>query len=157
MRTNKSEGPTTLEIEHRALLKAVFERADPVLAQASNGHWPDVALIELVDVLHSKVLRQVSDEEHLLFSRDDDQAPLAALISDHFLLRALIAQLTDLSIQPGPIARLTLLVDEFVTVLVAHLDRERHALTALAGMADPVPATSTPIALARPGSTEAAH
>jgi hypothetical protein len=139
MRTNKSEGPTTLEAEHQALLTAVFERADPVLAQASNGHWPDVALIKLVDVLHSKVLRQIADEEHLLFSRDDAQAPFAALLSDHFLLRALIAQLTDLSIQPGPIARLTLLVDEFVTVLLAHLDREGHALTALTGMPEPIP------------------
>lgn len=88
--------PSTLSAEHALLLTEVSARSTDVLAEADQGHWPQRELQQLLDYLHLEVLRQVTDEEWLLFrSSHHDPQGLERLRQDHLELRRLIEVLAD--------------------------------------------------------------
>jgi len=90
------EVAASLVEEHAVLRQAVHARADPVIRAAATGTWPVTELNELVNYLQVEVLRQIADEEWLLFraarSASDE---LAALRRDHLELRLAIDRLTE--------------------------------------------------------------
>ena len=60
----------TLAGEHTLLLHGVHRRMWPVLALIDAGAWPTAELNTLLGFLRTSLLRQVSDEEALLFAGD---------------------------------------------------------------------------------------
>lgn len=79
--------PLTLADEHMLLLCQVTARAEELLTAAANGRWPAAELASLAGYLRTELLRQLSDEEVLLFPASD--APAASrLARDHARLRA---------------------------------------------------------------------
>jgi uncharacterized protein (DUF2249 family) len=93
--TSEPEEPgarnATLQDEHALLMREVTLRAQAVTSIADEGRWPQAELRELLNYLHLEVLRQLVDEEWLLF-RGVRQAPdqLARLRRDHLELRLAI-------------------------------------------------------------------
>jgi hypothetical protein len=59
--------PQTLADEHMLLLGQVAVRAGELLAAAARGRWPAAELAALTGYIRAEVLRQVADEEMLLF------------------------------------------------------------------------------------------
>lgn len=79
--------PLTLAGEHVLLLRQVAARAEELLTAAADGRWPGAELAALAGYAQAEVLRQISDEETLLFPA----APVrqaAALARDHTRLRS---------------------------------------------------------------------
>ena len=79
--------PLTLAEEHVLLLWQVTARAEELLTAAADGRWPGAELAALAGYAQAEVLRQISDEETLLFPA----APVrqaAALARDHARLRS---------------------------------------------------------------------
>lgn len=139
-RSDISAAASSLSEEHAALGREVTTRAEAVLRKADEGHWPQSELPALVDYLHLEVLRQVVDEEWLLF-RAARHAPdeLARLRRDHLELRLIVealaqAQAGDGSLTPKQLATTT---RDLLVRLDAHFAAEEEVLS------DPGAATST--------------
>src|SRR6185437_15208693 len=86
--------PLTLAEEHVLLLWQVTASAEKLLAAAEHGRWPGAELTALAGYARAEVLRQVSDEEALLFPAAPAQTA-AGLARDHARLRASAALLTS--------------------------------------------------------------
>jgi hypothetical protein len=79
----------TLAGEHAELLRQVTRMGKNVLAVTDEDRWPERELRALADYLRAEVIRQIRDEERLLFPAY--AAPdLARLNRDHVRLRACI-------------------------------------------------------------------
>lgn len=125
--------PSTLPAEHDLLLAAVTARSADLLAEADQGRWPHRELQQLLDYLHLEVLRQVVDEEWLLF-RDSHHDPqsLNQLRRDHQKLRRLIEDLVDAAArvdQRSP-TQLASTTRDLLENLRTHLDAEEKVFGA---------------------------
>jgi uncharacterized protein (DUF2249 family) len=124
------EPQTTLTGEHALLFGAATSRANAVLTDADQDRWPTDALAQFLDYLHLEVLRQVVDEEWLLFrnSRNDPQQ-LSELRAEHQELRRLIDDLGEAAagadVSPRRLAQTT---RELVAKLQSHIVAEEQAL-----------------------------
>lgn len=121
---------TTLREEHALLLREVEARAGAVLAAADQGRWPRAELHELLNYLHLEVLRQVAEEEWLLF-RAVRNAPeqLAVLRAEHLELRIAIELLDQAAATGGRTgglspSQLAASTRDLLTQLVAHFSSE---------------------------------
>jgi hemerythrin-like domain-containing protein len=83
--SNVDQVAASLAEEHGVLRQAVHSRAEPVVRAAEAGTWPATELTELVNYLQLEVLRQIADEEWLLFRNarraSDEFAALRRTIS----------------------------------------------------------------------------
>lgn len=129
--TSPPEPQATLTGEHALLLGAATSRANAVLADADQDRWPTDALPQFLDYLHLEVLRQVVDEEWLLFrnSRHDPEQ-LSELRADHQELRRLIDDLGEAAtdIADRSPRRLAQTTRELLTKLQSHITAEEQAL-----------------------------
>lgn len=121
--------PLTLAEEHVLLLRQVAARAEELLTAAADGRWPGAELAALAGYAHAEVLRQISDEETLLFPA----APVrqaAALARDHTRLRSAAELLARAAAgeQPMPAAQVAAVVRDFATQLERHLSAEENLL-----------------------------
>lgn len=125
-----ARAPLTLAEEHVLLLWQVRASAEKLLAAAEHGRWPGAELTALAGYARAEVLRQVSDEEALLFPSFPVQTA-AGLARDHVRLRAAAELLTRAATgeQPMAPAQLATTVRDFVTQLGRHLRSEEHLLT----------------------------
>ena len=121
----------TLAGEHAVLLRDVTRRATPVLALLDARAWPHAELESLIRILGDAVLRQVSDEEALLFPHDATAPPFAELSADHVRLHTLTAHLKRVHLEPCPPPQLRGLIVELLTTLRRHLLDEQAVLAAL--------------------------
>lgn len=121
--------PLTLAEEHVLLLWQVTASADKLLAVAEHGRWPGTELTALAGYARAEVLRQVSDEEVLLFPAAPAQTA-AGLARDHVRLRAAAELLTRAASGEQPMApdQLATTVRDFVTQLGRHLRSEEDLL-----------------------------
>ncbi len=87
-------GPTAtgahakLTDQHAHLLRQVSDRAERLYAVTAQNRWPERELAALADYLRAEVIRQVRDEERLLFPSYDVTPGLSRLTRDHVRLRA---------------------------------------------------------------------
>ena len=121
--------PLTLGEEHVLLLWEVTARAEEVLTAAADGRWPGAELAALAGYAHAEVLRQVSDEETLLFSAAPARR-VSGLARDHARLRSAIdvldrAAAGEQPMSPGQVAATT---RDFATQLGRHLRAEENLL-----------------------------
>ncbi len=117
---------SSLHDEHALLQREVRRRVEPVLEEADAGRWPQAELVRLVDYLQQEVLRQIADEEWLLFRViHDPSADLARLRRDHLELRLTVDALTQAAAGPdlAP-TQLTRVVRDLLDQLDAHLTAE---------------------------------
>src|SRR6478672_2383322 len=75
----------TLAGEHAELLRQVTRMGKDVLAVTDQDRWPERELRALAGYLRAEVIRQVRDEERLLF-RSYAAPDLARLTRDHVRL-----------------------------------------------------------------------
>jgi len=123
--------PASLSDEHAVLRREVTSRADRVLREADEGRWPAEELAALVDYLHLEVLRQVVDEEWLLFRTARHTADdMARLRADHLELRLTIEELAQAAAGGRTLrpAQLSATVRDLQTELEAHLAAEEKIL-----------------------------
>jgi len=129
--TSPSQSHPTLAGEHALLLTAATTLADPVLTEADQGQWPTDGLQQFLDYLHLEVLRQVVDEEWLLF-RNSHHAPqqLSTLRAEHLEIRRLINDLTEASTNDADRSpqRLAQITRELLATLQAHINFEEQTL-----------------------------
>lgn len=116
--------------EHAALLENVRRRAAAAGALLSAHVWPQAEIATLARYLRTRVLRQASDEEALLYPRGAS-APLAELSDDHVLLHELAGRLERIDARHSTPADLRALVDQVLEVLTRHLAAEQAVLAAL--------------------------
>lgn len=133
--------PSTLTAEHAQLLTQVIDRSEELLKVAGQDRWPDRELRALAGYLRAEVLRQVSDEEWLLFPSCGAAAGLSRLTRDHVRLRACIdviagAASGEAHCSPAEIATTTC---DLLTQLRSHFSAEE---TVLAGFGEPAAATA---------------
>lgn len=135
--------PLTLAEEHVLLLWQVTASAEKVLTAAEHGRWPGTELTALAGYAQAEVLRQVSDEEALLFPAVSAQT-VAGLARDHVRLRAAAELLARAAAgeQPMAPARLAAAVRDFVAQLERHLRNEDDLLASGRAPRD-VPGTVT--------------
>jgi hypothetical protein len=76
--------------EHALLLREVSARAEVLLREAEERRWPAEQLRALLDYLHLEVLRQVVDEEWLLFRSAYHTPDELARLREHLELRLAI-------------------------------------------------------------------
>lgn len=131
---------STLDQEHALLTREVSTRADAVLTVADKGGWPQQELHELVNYLQLEVLRQIVDEEWLLFGnahRPLDE--LATLRGEHLQLRRSIETLTEAAQGAGDITpkQVAVTTRDLLGQLKGHLAAEDHLLTTTTGTATP--------------------
>jgi hypothetical protein len=132
----------TLAGEHAMLLRDVERRAAPVLAVLDARTWPHAELGALITFLRATVLRQVSDEEALLFPNDSSAPPLAALSQDHVRLHSLTTRLDAAYAEPGSRNELRALVDDLLATLRRHMVDEHDVLAALPDASATVPSAA---------------
>ncbi len=129
--TPSSQPQPTLVGEHALLVSAVTSRANDVLAEADQDRWPTDALHQFLDYLHLEVLRQIVDEEWLLF-RNSQHAPheLTKLRADHLELRRLIDDLNEAATNDADRSpqRLAKMTRELLAKLQAHINSEEQVL-----------------------------
>lgn len=135
--------PLTLAEEHVLLLWQVTARADELMAAIADGGWPGTELAALAGYARAEVLRQVSDEETLLFPAVPARE-VAGLASDHAQLRSaadLLARAAagEKLLSPAQVAAAAC---DFVTQLERHLQSEENLLASRRA-AQGVPATVT--------------
>ncbi|MDR3036012.1 MAG: hemerythrin domain-containing protein [Kitasatospora sp.] len=123
--------PIGLADEHGQLLRQVAARAEAVLAEAAADHWPAAELKALLGYLREEILRQVGDEELLLFpAYGAHHARLDRLAHDHARLRASVEALEHAG---GDGARspemLVTAVRDFLRQLELHMVAEEDILT----------------------------
>ena len=124
-----SAGPLTLAEEHVLLLWQVTASAEKLLTATAHGRWPRAELAALAGYVQAEVLRQVSDEEALLFPAAPAQTA-AGLARDHVRLRAaaeLLARAAAGEQSMSP-AQLAAAVRDFVAQLERHLRNEDDLL-----------------------------
>ncbi len=121
--------PLTLAEEHVLLLWQVTASAEKLLTAIEHGRWPGAELAALAGYAQAEVLRQVSDEEALLFPAVPAQTA-AGLARDHVRLRAAAELLTRVAAgeQPMSPAQLAATVRDFVVQLERHLRNEDDLL-----------------------------
>ena len=135
--------PLTLAEEHVLLLWQVTASAEKLLTVTGHGRWPGAELAALAGYTQAEVLRQVSDEEALLFPAVPART-VAGLARDHVRLRSAAELLARAAAgeQPMTPAQLAAAVRDFVTQLERHLHSEENLL-ASRHPAQGVPATVT--------------
>ena len=121
--------PLTLAEEHVLLLWQVTASAEKLLTATEHGRWPGAELAALAGYAQAEVLRQVSDEEALLFPAVPAQTA-AGLARDHVRLRAAAELLARAAAgeQPMSPAQLAAAVRNFVVQLERHLRNEDDLL-----------------------------
>ncbi|HEU5384936.1 MAG TPA: hemerythrin domain-containing protein [Streptosporangiaceae bacterium] len=121
--------PLTLAEEHVLLLWQVTASAEKVLTATEHDRWPGAELAALAGYAQAEVLRQVSDEEALLFPAVPAQA-VAGLARDHVRLRAAADLLARAAAgeQPMSPAQLAAVVRDFTVQLERHLRNEDDLL-----------------------------
>ena len=121
--------PLTLAEEHVLLLWQVTASAEKLLTATEHGRWPGAELAALAGYAQAEVLRQVSDEEALLFPAVPAQTA-AGLARDHVRLRAAAELLARAAAgdQPMSPAQLAAAVRDFVVQLERHLRNEDDLL-----------------------------
>lgn len=134
--------PHTLAGEHARLMRDVARRAAPVLALLDARAWPHAEIGTLTAFLRSAVLRQMSDEEVLLYPHDSSTPPFAELSAEHVLLHSQIAELEKVYAAPGSQAELRAVLDELLDTLRRHLDSEHAVLSALPAGEGAVPSVA---------------
>jgi uncharacterized protein (DUF2249 family) len=110
----------------------VTTRAELVLRETDEDRWPVRELAALVDYLHLEVLRQIVDEEWLLFRSARQTADeMARLRADHLELRLTIEELAQASAGGQTVrpAQLSATVRDLLAELDAHLAAEEKVLT----------------------------
>lgn len=132
----------TLAGEHAALLRDVERRAAPVLALLDARTWPHAELGALIGVLRATVLRQVSDEETLLFPSDSSAPPLAELSLDHARLHTLTTRLAAAHAELCSLGELRTIIEELLATLRRHLADEQDVLAALSDAETTVPSAA---------------
>lgn len=143
---NVAEPAPTLAQEHGALLSEVGRRAHAVIDAADAGRWPEQDLQELLNYLRLEVLRQVVDEEWLLFRAAHQAAEqLSALRREHLELRLAIDGLARIAAEHATDTRITAAQLSAVTSdLLAQLQEHLGAEEALLNRSsEPTPATTT--------------
>lgn len=136
----------TLAGEHALLMRDVRRRTEPVTALLDARVWPDAEVATLTTFLRAAVLRQVSDEEALLFPGDPSAAPFAELSADHVRLHTLVAQLDATRAEPCPLPELRALVEDLLATLDRHLSTEQAVLAALSEADTEVPSAADLVA-----------
>ncbi|PZS12891.1 MAG: hypothetical protein DLM57_17935 [Pseudonocardiales bacterium] len=143
------EGPSaaraSLKDEHALMLGDVTSRAQAVTSNADEGRWPQPELRELLNYLHLEVLRQLVDEEWLLF-RVVRHAPeqLEQLRRDHLELRLAIELLDQAAATGGSTEGLSpRQLSATTRDLLAQLERHVAAEDELAILGDVAPATAS--------------
>ena len=121
--------PLTLAEEHVLLLWQVTASAEKLLTATEHGRWPGAELAALAGYAQAEVLRQVSDEEALLFPAVPAHT-VAGLVRDHVRLRAAAELLARAAAgdQPMSPAQLAAAVRDFVVQLERHLRNEDDLL-----------------------------
>jgi uncharacterized protein (DUF2249 family) len=121
--------PLTLAEEHVLLLWQVTASAEKLLTVAEHGRWPGAELAALAGYAQAEVLRQMSDEEALLFPAVLAQAA-AGLTRDHVRLRTAAELLARAAAgeQPMSPAQVAAAVRDFVVQLERHLNNEDDLL-----------------------------
>lgn len=120
----------SLREEHALLMREVRTRAQPVISEADEGRWPQAPLRELLNYLHLETLRQLVDEEWLLF-RVVRHVPdvVAQLRRDHLELRLTIELLDQAAAPAGSVSgpscgQLSAITTDLLTQLERHLADE---------------------------------
>ena len=134
--------PLTLSEEHVQLLWQVTARAEELLTAARDGRWPAAELAALAGYARAEVLRQVSDEEVLLFP-DASARATAGLARDHARLRS-AAEVLDRAAsgeQPMSAWQVAVTARDFAALLERHLQAEEKLL-ASGHAAQDVPGTT---------------
>jgi hypothetical protein len=132
----------TLSGEHAILMRDVERRAAPILALLGTRAWPHAELGALANFLRATVLRQVSDEETLLYPHDASAPPFAELSADHVRLHALTTQLEAVHAEPCSRTDLREYVDDLLNTLRQHLTDEQDVLAVLAKNDTAVPSAA---------------
>lgn len=142
-RTSRDGVALTLTDEHALLLGQVSARAADLLTAAAEDRWPRQELQSLLGYLRAEVLRQVVDEERLLFPPHPTPPGFARLRRDHVRLRHCTETLAEAAGgEPGwTPAQLTRITLDLLTQLERHLAAE-EALLATARAPRPVLATA---------------
>ncbi|MEU8247822.1 hemerythrin domain-containing protein [Nonomuraea sp. NPDC048916] len=133
---------STLSAEHAQLLSQVTERVDDVLDVTACDRWPGRELNALAGYLRAELIRQVSDEERLLFPAHEAVPELSRLARDHARLRACVDVVTGTARGDGPRspARVAVIVRDLLTQLDRHFTAEEAAL---AGTGRPASSTTS--------------
>jgi uncharacterized protein (DUF2249 family)/hemerythrin-like domain-containing protein len=141
--TSGDQVAASLAEEHAVLRQAVHTRAEPVVRAAEAGKWPASDLSELVNYLQLEVLRQITDEEWLLFRRAREASDeLATLRRDHLELRLTVDRMTEAATarSASTPAQLAAVTRDLLEQLDAHLSAEEQQLTTAGSV--PVSTTS---------------
>jgi uncharacterized protein (DUF2249 family) len=123
---------STLAEEHALLITEVTARTEALLHEADAGRWPTQQLHELVNYLQLEVLRQIVEEEWLLFraARFEPEG-LARLRSEHLELRLSIDLLTHAAAgQKMSPAQLAAVTRDLLGQVNAHVANEERLLAA---------------------------
>lgn len=116
---------------HARLLRDVARRAAPVVVLLDARVWPHAELGTLTRYVRTAVLRQVSDEEVLLYPPDPSAPPFAELTAEHVRLHTLQARLEAALAEPCGLPDLRALVQDLLSTLEDHLLAEQEVLAAL--------------------------
>ncbi|MEV4078283.1 hemerythrin domain-containing protein [Nonomuraea fuscirosea] len=123
---------TTLTTEHAHLLTQITDRARGVLQIASQNRWPSRELTALARYLRTELIRQLTDEERLLFPAHEATPELSRLARDHARLRACVDIIAAAARGRGTRspAQIATTVRDLLTQLHNHLTTEQTTLTA---------------------------
>jgi hypothetical protein len=134
--------PLTLAEEHVLLLWQVTARAEELLTATARGRWPAAELAALADYAQAEVLRQMSDEEALLFPAAPARE-VAGLARDHARLRSAADLLARAAAGEQPISpeQVAIAARDFAAQLERHL-RAEEALLAPGRAQQRVPGTA---------------
>lgn len=139
----RDDAPLTLTEEHTLLVGQIAMRAEDLLAVAAEDRWPGQELQALLGYLRAEVMRQISDEELLLFPARPSSPGFVRLGRDHLRLRHCIEALTEAAAaEPRwSLARLATTTRDLLTLLERHLAAE-EALLATIDAPRPVPSAA---------------
>ena len=110
----------TLPSEHAYLRDQITGRALRVLRAADAGRWPHGELTALAGYLSAELIRQVTDEERLIFPDREHTPELSRLARDHARLRACVDVIAGAARGSGTRSPATL--STIVRDLLAQLD-----------------------------------
>ncbi len=143
----QTQGASTASLrdEHALLMRDVRLRAQAVISNADEGRWPELELRELLNYLHLEVLRQVVEEEWLLFRlirHASDE--LARMRREHLELRLAIEELDQAAATAGDPkglapSQLSAVTRDLLAQLEAHFAAEDEL--AIVGQAAPATAS----------------